>query len=270
MSKELTVMSWNLLDGINSLEVQNEILSTEPDIAVLPEAAREQDGIEASTIRRFNNAGYDLYERPYADDDDRKDRHRLAIVVKPEHVVGVDAVRISGRTALLARLVGGVDLAALHLDDRTEKNRLRQAEQAIAQLGKTALAIGDTNALYGDTFQSRLLRMSAPFANLLPSIEPGIQNPPKVRRLGSLSQRMTAFAIGTTMQAFTEAEFRDASEDGAATMIKGPIALQLDRVMYRGDFSVVKPTQVDDAGGLSDHKRIQARLACYPQLRART
>lgn len=261
MSKEITVVAWNLLDRINVPEVQQEIFSTGLDIGVFPEAVKEDEGTHQATIRAFAKEGYTLYQRPYDDNDGRQDRHSLIVAAKPELVHECRRARVAGRNALSLYLHGGTKFMGVHFDDRTERRRLPQA-RGIAQLAaRSTILGGDFNALYARGLQARLFRVGAPFTRLLPSMDPapGVKIP-KLKRMGSLSQRTTGFAKGTTMQALMDAGFEDASQDGAATMVKGPLKLQLDRILYRGDVEVIEPTTVHDGGNLSDHKQIRARL----------
>lgn len=261
MTTDLEIVSWNLRDQINDPALQRSVLDVAPDIAVFPEARSEDTALEQATWQRFENAGYTVYDHAYQDDDGRKDRHALVVAVKPELVRVANSVRLVSRSAIRLTLHGGVDFMGVHLDDRHEGRRLGQAAMAIRYLGESAMVAGDFNAMYPDVGQARLLRTVRPFAKLLPAKDPVPgEKTPKLQRLGSLSQRLTDMASGTTMELFRHADFRDADPTHSPTMKKGPIAAQLDHILYRGDTAVSESTVVEDADGLSDHKRIRAVL----------
>ena len=266
MSNTLEIISWNLRDGINDPLIQDEIINCEPDIAVFPEAHAEGSVLEQATKRAFADAGYAMYDRPYDDDDNRKDRHALVVVAKPELVQSVTKVHLAGRNALKLTLVGeeSTQLLGMHLDDRTEARRGRMAAAAIAGLGPNAIGVGDFNAMYRGAHLAGLLRTVRPLTHLLPSRDPVPgEKTPKLHRLGSLSQRTTGMASGQTMQVFTEAGFHDASETHEPTMKKGPLAIELDHIIYRGKVQVVRPTQVTSGQNLSDHRKLSARLRVH-------
>jgi endonuclease/exonuclease/phosphatase (EEP) superfamily protein YafD len=257
--RNLQIVSWNVLDSINDPEVHKAIIDTGLDIGVFPEAAKEDEGVNGYTSRAFANAGYNVYSQSYLDDDGRKDRHALAVVAKPELVHFVKSLQLAGRTAIRVTMPEGTEFIGTHLDDRTETRRLRQAQTIARSAGVTAIIAGDLNATYRNGFQPTLVRMTRPLAHALPARDPG-QKMSKLERIGSLSQRLTDMVSGTTMGHFSEMGFTDADPSHAATMRLGPVAVQLDHILYRGDISVVQSTIVEDAAGLSDHSRIRATL----------
>lgn len=261
MAHELQVVSWNIRDGIDNPEIQTALLANEPDIAVMPEAYPEGERPLADTVRRFEKAGYALTGHNNDDDDGRTDRHALAVAFKPEVVTAVRPVYAAGRTVLKLALSDGSDFVGVHLDDRSEQRRVKQAAEILRGLGACAIVAGDFNAMQRSGAAARVLRLAKPFTHLLPTRDParGEKTPP-IQRLGSLSQRLTAMAAGTTMEAFAEAGFQDADPTRLPTMRRGPLAVQLDHILYRGNVAVTSRTAVDSADGLSDHERIRATL----------
>lgn len=263
MDKSLDIIAWNLRDGINNPNIQDVILACQADVAIFPEARAEDESLAAETTINFHNAGYEIFDKNYNDDDGRRDRHGLVLIAKPELVHEAHTVRLAGRNAIHLTLVQGTHLMGVHLDDRGELRRRDQADIAIRTLGDTAVIAGDFNAMHGSDGIARLLRRVGPFADKLPARDPVRgEKTPKIQRLGSLAQRLVSMAIGTTLSDFESAGFRDASEDHMPTMRKGPMAVQLDHILFRGSVGVEAPTEVRDGNGLSDHKLIHARLTC--------
>lgn len=261
MSKSLEIVSWNLRDGLNDSEVQTSILDTEPDLAVFPEGHAEGVSLAAGTVSRFHNAGYDIYDKTYDDNDGRKDRRSLVVIAKPELVSVAHSVYVAGRHAIRLTLEGGTQFMGVHLDDRGEKRRLAQAEVVVRSLGETAIVAGDFNDMYRNVGQAPLLRLARPL-NVLHSRDP--ESGRKSSKL-SYAQRLNGMARGKVMQLLAEADFEDAGSDHTPTMVEkvAPgvvIKAQLDHIMYRGNVAVKQQTIVEDADNLSDHKRIRATL----------
>lgn len=261
MSKEVEIVSWNLLDHLNDPLVQHEIINGEPDLGIFPEATAEDVPLEKSTLVTFRNAGYNVFEQKYDDTDGRADRHRLVAIAKPEHIADVSSVSLAGRNVFLFNLANGAQFMGGHWDDRTEARRMRMTTEALQWLGRDAIVAGDLNAMHRRGVTTSLLRAARPVANMLPASDPVPgQKTPRLQRAGSVGQRLTQMASGTTLRAFTNAGFQDADPRKQPTMKKGPIAVQLDHILYRGNVSVVHPTEASDSQGLSDHLKIQARL----------
>lgn len=261
MANRLEIVAWNLRDGINDPQIQDSVLVTEPDIAVFPEAHAEDGELESATLRRFNNAGYALYEHDYEDNDGRLDRHALVVAAKPELVQVAHSVRIAGRYAIRLTFHDGSQFMGVHLDDRRPERRLPQARTVTRSLGDTAIIAGDFNDMFPDVGQAPVLRLARPL-NVFPARDP---EPGRQSSKLSYAQRLNGMARGLTIRHLTDVGFVDADPDRVPTMVrkvapKLVVKAQLDHIMHRGDVSVVRPTKVEDAGGLSDHKRIRATL----------
>lgn len=262
IGRPLEVVAWNLRDGVNRPEVYEAIVSAEFDIGIFPEALAEDERVETDAGNTFAKAGYDGYLQAYDDDDGRLDRHNLLVLARPELVVHADAVRLAGRSAIFLTLHGGTQVAALHLDNRTEKRRLAQAQAATEKIGATAIMAGDFNSMYPTDAIAHILRAMTPIAEILPAREPGRRMTP-VHRIGSRAQWLTEMASGATMLHCAKAGFRDADPSNKPTIKSGLVAVQLDHVIYRGRVTVLEPTVVESGKGLSDHSRIRAKLWSY-------
>jgi endonuclease/exonuclease/phosphatase family metal-dependent hydrolase len=264
MSKNLEIVSWNLEDKLNDPHLQTSILEVEPDIAVFPEAHPENTVLDAATTARFHNAGYDVYDKDYDDDDGRKDRHSLVVIAKPELVRAADPVYLVGRHAIRLTMHDGSEFMGVHLDDRRERRRLAQAATAVRSLGETAIVAGDLNATYREGKWPRVLRALKPFTYLLPASEPDPEREGslgyKLGRPGSLAQRLTGMASGKTMESFRAANFIDADRKHVPTKTLGPIGVQIDHILYRGRVALERQTSVESVGNTSDHSRLRATL----------
>lgn len=267
LSDGFAVECWNPSGRINDLKVQDEILSTNPDIAVFPEAAHENVGIQTETTRRFEEAGYKIHYASYDGDDDEsdadgwRDRRILAMIAKPQHIVDVRQPRLGGCPALLARLQGGADLLAFQLDSSARQLRLLQAKRVVHLLGETALAVGVTSAFYNDSLQSRLLDRLTPRIQRLPSVKPGNENPSRFERFGGRAQQLARFVDGVTMKAFSDAGFKDANESRLPAMYKELLGADTQRILYRGHIEAIAPTQMNKVDGLWGCWRTRATLA---------
>ncbi len=278
MSAEtIKIASWNICDGLTNPDampaVVERIKGLEADIVALPEAFNEAadtgDAGKAALLEEalssFEAEGYRVRSVLYNDTDGRKDRHGFTMLNRESesemHVVDL------GNRRVLGAYVGGLSLhvVGVHLDDRAEVTRLEQASNLVGSLDEDDhnVLMGDFNAMHHHDIRARLLRMTGPTVRLLPSVDPGEQAPnlAKLRRIGSLSQRLAGMATGSALQYLHDVGYRDVDEQLRPT--KGPV--QLDHILtnfdelHRGHYLNVGDYRVDESSaGESDHRPISA------------
>lgn len=270
------ISAWNLCDGFtnpeaNRVGIEDHILRAESDIAVFPEARAKEAQLADTTVNRFESEGYAIYDTDYDDADDRKDRHGLVVIARPELVRTNRIVTLAGRNAIMLSLQDGSEFLGVHLVDRTvlpggvksiggERQRVAQLKDAMDLLVEEAAIAGDFNATHQAGFMPRSLRAAKPIANLLPSSDPNPDSKiPPLERIGSLAQRLTNMASGDALNVIIEHGFVDAAASNKPTMTKGPIRVQLDHIMVRS-LEVIEPTTVVPVEDLSDHRQITATL----------
>lgn len=271
----VNILAWNVADGLTdpnrTKQIQETLLAKEPDIAILSEARKEDYTVPREIINDFQHEGYEIFDTLYNDQDERRDRHGLVVVARPELVDVGDAPTLAGRSALLLALDGGTQFMGAHFVDRTvidsgkrsvggEHQRVAQAQVALKLLGERAIIAGDLNAMHGSDKIARRLRVARGITKLLPSMEPGLTlQDSKLRRIGSQSQRLADMARGDTLAILERAGFQDANSNHAPTMGKNGIHVQLDYILVRG-VEIVRPTEVHPGNGLSDHNMITATV----------
>jgi len=279
------VASWNLKDALSDAERVDDVLSwvetEQPDVAAFQEALREGYTQHlARAVGELASLGYAASLVDYEDGDGRADRHMLMMIAKRERLAPVPygSVRMAGRNALRMSLrddqAGGtlVDVYGAHLDDRFASNRLCQARDLTRnrRVVDTVLLL-DGNNVHRNTAMARALRLAKPIAHLLPTANPDPDvKPPKLKRIGSLAQRMTGMADGRALQYLQEDlgvnGFVDADPCHQPTMPSKRPFLQLDHIMHD------RMMRVDDGSfrvyphnDLSDHRAISARLLVAQQ-----
>lgn len=174
-----------------------------------------------------------------------------------------------------ARLVAAISVQSLdgthvfvglHAYDRDHKDGLHdqlRVEQMhdvlrhIAQLDpKSSVIAGDLNSMYPDTLSARLLKKAGVIAGLLPSKNPG-EKQSHLERVGSLSQRLSAMAIGGSIKLLENLGYVDADMQHAGTIRSGIIHADLDHFFGKGvSFSDFEKYE----NILSDHDALTARI----------
>lgn len=284
MSKsELKIMTWNIADGLSdesrALPIAEVIADHEPDIIVLQEGLKEGAEIDKDALSILENHVGAITKISYEDSDDRLDRHELVAISKPEYGEP-NIVRGMGRNALHfcfdeTELLGmhGLDRHATWLNMH-ELARLSQIRKYLEHMRTndemTSIVAGDMNDIHKGTRVAKLLRAARWGADLLPSREPGLPAVnlesvkdlapyvhAKVGRLGSLSQRLASYAEGLVTDELDTMGFEDLDPEHTPTMSKGPLKVQLDRVMVR---NAKGASEVVDGNDLSDHSPVVATI----------
>ena len=266
----IEVRGWNILDGFSDSQRGPEILDVinwrEPTVAVFPEAWQESKPELLGDVEAKLASKYVVIRTLYDDTDGREDRHGLLGIVRKDCQdadIEPSIVSLGSRNAVRLPVIDPdtktrCDVFGIHFDDRTEERRIGQASAlcTIIDRGKPTVVVGDFNSMHYEDVRARVLRGLGPMARRIPSIDPSPEaNPPKLKRIGSLAQRLTGMATGTTLQIMKDAGFVDVDQRHRAT--KGFV--QLDRVMVSGAEVVIQGLY-RGSRRLSDHNAIVAHL----------
>lgn len=264
----LEVAAWNVLDAFSdarrAVRVLRAVQRWRPDAAVLLEAWRDDrytsllDGV----LEDFGNSGYDVVHSLYGDAG-RPYQHGIIGIVRREVAAAPQIVSLGSRNAVRMSLPdasGGVpvEFLGVHLDDRSEQERLRQVERLIEMVKPCSRVVvgGDFNAMHGADWRAQALRAVRPLAqHMQPAEHHHHWTPPQLQRIGSLAARLTGMAAGTTLQQLEAAGFTDTSTERPPT--KGPF--NLDHILVRGvqGFEL----RVDSVPpSLSDHRPVGALI----------
>jgi len=268
----LDVLAWNVKDSFSdearAAVVMDLIEAEQPDVAVFSEAYDEsRDHLMSATQILFADKGYTTAYGSYDDDDGRKDRHGLLTIACQELEPLTKIVNLAGRSAMKLSVLDPIselliDLYGVHLDDRSEQNRLVQAESLLELVDQETPAViaGDLNNMHRQDRRALELRGLGLVSRLLPKPEHTTagQKGFSLARMGGITGRLSAMASGITLKLLESADFVDADPSHAATWgARIPLA-QLDHVMVR-DLGVVD-FQVLPYYPVSDHRPIVAKL----------
>lgn len=276
-TRDITVLAWNLRDGLSdpsrAIALAEKIDEVNPDIAIFSEGAREGYRVTRSAKAILERQERRVYEADYMDVDDRRDRHRLVAVAKPDF--GEPSVRsVYGRNAFL--FTNGVlplKVAGLHGFDRdqhdvklSDEARIRQIKHTLARLAlgpdSQAIVMGDLNTMYPNGFRATTLRALTPVADLLPYKNPG-ENQSRLERIGSLSQRLARMATGGPLEVLRDAGFSGSNPHRQSTMQFGPLGVQLDHILGKRvelyGHELVEPSDLTDHYGVKTKANIFIR-----------
>ncbi|MEO7397248.1 MAG: endonuclease/exonuclease/phosphatase family protein, partial [Ilumatobacteraceae bacterium] len=259
------IVAWNIknqlgdpekhLDAINAVMPDNP--DDWPDVAIFSKAYEEID-TEFSTVHKtqeiFVDFGYQVVHGLYDDTDGRRDRHGIMAISRLAGEVGL--VSLGSRNAVKITATDkttGTDfnVFGIHLDDRSEEQRLRQIDTLLRELvdpDKPTVIAGDLNAMHGDDTRAMLLRLIGKPAGLVKPIEPqDFAELSGAKRMRKLPARMASIAVwlsliaeGSVMRLLEDADFVDTDPAHSPTMsAKRPIA-QLDHIMVSPGFGVVE------------------------------
>jgi hypothetical protein len=276
-TRDITVLAWNLRDGLSDPSradaLAEKIDEINPDIAIFSEGALEGHRVTRSAKAILERQDRRIYEADYMDIDDRRDRHRLVAVAKPDF--GEPSVRPAyGRNAFF--FMNGtlpLKVAGLHGFDRDQESvklsdeaRVRQIKHTIARLAlgpdSQAIVMGDLNSMYPNGFRATMLRAAMPVTDLLPYKNPG-EDQSRMERLGSLSQRLARMATGGSLEVLREAGFSGSNPHRQGTMQVGPLSVQLDHILGRRvelyGHELVEPDDLTDHYGIKTKANIFLR-----------
>lgn len=275
-TREITLLTWNLKDGLSDPEradsLAERIAEIAPDVAIFSEGAAEGHEVNRSARRLLERHVGTVYQADYADFDMRRDRHRLVAAARPEF--GEPAVLSNfGRNGFYFtpdKLP--VRIAGLHGYDRhhgdvkfSDEARVRQMRHVLSRLAlegdDQAIILGDLNAMYPNHLIPGLLRLATPLFDRLPYKNPD-EDQNRRERLGSITQRLGQMAIGGPLRELADAGFYNVDPSRHPTMrLAGPIGVQLDHILARrAELYAVK---THDPHGLIDHHGVSAKAAVF-------
>lgn len=276
-AQSIKIASWNIEDALSRETrvdaVVKHIIALDADIVMLPEAFNKDEHHDNDTIysaeAKLEDAGYNVDVTPYFDADERKDTHWFAALTRGSICKNVVRLRLDSRDTLSARLAElPLTITGVHLDDRTEVIRHRQAISLAEQHASDQpnILMGDFNAMHRRDRRARVLHAAGLVANHLPVVDPGEEAPnhPRLRRIGSLSSRLVAMADGGTMASLENIYgYKDIDPGLHAT--RGPV--QIDHILTNfakmGDDTWLQITDYkvhDVPKKESDHRILTARI----------
>lgn len=252
-------------------QIVREIERLDSDILFLPEAFDQIKPIEPAVLEHLKSLGYTVVEAAYADSGSRE----YAATVDPHMLVlgrlGIESIEITRlggiRNALTVRVTDPetnrhVRFIGIHLDDRSEKNRLSQVEDLLPLIASSSLPtvlMGDFNAMYQDSLPARIVRHRAVLAM--------INHWPHTRS-GHILHRLSEMAIGETMsRILSETNLTDAdpkSQPTTTPKMRGQEwmpsirMVQIDHILSSPEVETSAFAVARDGG--SDHRAISAIL----------
>lgn len=270
----MKVASWNIEGRLSNVstkhrgspkQILNNILSINADIMILLEAHSESDINNLSIINKIKSQGYYIYSVPYDDDlqnrSDANDKRLSMVLISRFIIVDFKIVKLGGiRNCIIASFSYNNELITfigVHLDDRNEKNRLKQTDtliREISNINERIIIAGDFNTMHGEDARSKLLRN-----NCMLSLSKYI--------LPSITQRAVEMAKGGSLLAIEKAGLVDADKNHSPTTtlkmrgmewLPSIRIIQIDHIMITKDFNVKKYVVYVDGG--SDHRAISADL----------
>lgn len=262
-----------------------DVALRDPDAFFVSEAFPEAGTITPAVAELFPAHAMVVFDND--DCDDRRDRHRNVLLVKPERLVEAPSIeRLGGRNGIRTWLRVGASAIEgyfAHLLDRPQSEREVQAAVLSEELydAPSAFVMGDLNVVGGHSWLTWLLRRPRVkwIVNKLPATDPGEMVPgihapgivgrvltrgsQALHRLGSLAQRTVAMAEDSwrsPLRVLGRAGFEDVDYTHQATKwIRGPFGIKLIGLPL--DHALVKRADIEDfavlpTNGLSDHDAI--------------
>jgi len=275
----ITFASWNVEGRLSGYQKQGRgtasqivegIAALDADIVVLPEAFLEKpaEGVD----KRLRELGYTIHDIAYGDKDRDWSREfmgkmnylrvlsRLAIS-QVEEVAWADTRRLLSFHVTDPETGEEVLVLPTHLDDRSEKQRMDQAEDAatyIEKAGMPTVMLGDFNAMWkkgrGRFFGSQIMRL---IARLVPH-----------ERIRNKAVQFTDMATGATLRRLADVGLRDADATRQPTVTpKMRAALfmpsvplgQVDHILVSNELEAADYWVSPDMG--SDHRAVTATVS---------
>ena len=230
------------------------------DVGAFPEAVPLLGIAQALPLLRQTYPDHAVALHPHH--DGREDERVIGLMVRQELLErDIEPVRIGGRFALKASLVGGTDVLSAYYDETSKELRSQQARDTADVLGENAILLCGQNDTDEHGFWPTAIRMAGPFVRRLPPIPPSremaTRSQYEPRRLLSQAQRLSTMIDGVALSELKASGFRNAARMPIATKQAGPVGLEIDRIMYRGNVRLQIPTIVTDSQ-VSDHRRLRA------------
>ncbi len=246
------------------------------DVVFLADAYDGDRPMETKIRTRLEKLGYELFEVAYGELQRREDSITVAphmMLLSRLEVVRFEELPLVGgiRNMLSADIIDPetrepMRYFGVHLDDCSEKNRLKQIADVVPLINQAApmpvVASGDFNAMHGDSLPARI------FGN---KVSKFVLN----HAFGFTGQRVSEMTIGDTLRYFEEnTGLIDADPHGRLTMT--PKSRQWERApdwrvlcldyMYTSPNIMVSNFKVAHGSG-SDHRAISAHIETTGQNR---
>jgi len=173
---QLRISSWNVEGRLSETktikrakpnDIVKAIKSLNSDILVLLEAHSENTIDELATLGQLKDMGYYVYNAPYSDDlKTRPDAYtsQLSMVLLSKFKIDkFDIYKLGDiRNCFTATIDNKIRIIGVHLDDRSEENRIKQVTDLSKIINKSnikTVVLGDLNTMHGeDIWPSKFLR----------------------------------------------------------------------------------------------------------------
>ena len=173
---EIRVASWNVEGRLSNVEspkrgkpadIINAIKSINSDILVLLEAHSENSVDELNVLKDLKTIGYHVYNVPYNDDlkvrTDAYTTQLSMLLLSKLEVTKFDIFKLGNiRNCFAAVINDKFRIIGVHLDDRSEENRIKQVTDLSKIVNNSDLptaVMGDFNTMHGeDVWPSKFLR----------------------------------------------------------------------------------------------------------------
>lgn len=279
----MKVVAWNIEGRLTRFaeagkrgspeHIVDNIQQLDGDIVVLPEASDGID-IEPLIVEKIEALNYKTFTASY---DEKRD-HTYEALAQPTikmlsrlEVADFQVLRLGNiRTMFMADVIKPdseqqLRIFGIHIDDRSEVNRLSQVESLLPHIISSpypVVAMGDFNAMHGDSGPAQLLR----FSPILTAIEhfpiAGMKN--KMQRLAQMAtgETMRRIESGTDLQR-TDPRMRPTITPkmrGQEWMPSFRLA-QIDHIFVSPNIAATDFLVAHDGG--SDHRAISVNLSLH-------
>lgn len=260
----MKLLAINACDALGDSAFCEELLASGADVVFVSEAfAEDASEAEVESVRS-NLQGYDVAFALYEDEDGRKDRHVMAMLVRRELVgrIRMEKMWLGSRYSIMATVDDTYKVMGVHLDDRSWDGRNEQVRFLLAHIdGSPAVVFGDLNETWPGTWLGRLLQMAIiqRLIGRLPVGQPGT-NQSRLARFGSLLSRLAMQVAGRVIDTMCESGFEEVDASRRPTMylhkrVRIPV-VQLDHIMVRRlratNFRRVRLQRTDHIGVMAD------------------
>lgn len=286
MSTALQLSAWNIEGRLSRFaragrrgspeRVVAEIGRFQSDIIILPEAFDGAKLIESGVQRQLDALGYKSIAVAYNEKDDRRyqavvDPHMM-LLSKLEIVQHQECRLGDIRTMIMADVVDPnteqvVRIFGVHLDDRSEGNRLRQVDDLVSRVAESPFPVvlmGDFNAMPGGSFQAKFLKKE-PVKRII-GLVPGASTKDILQRLLGMAAGDTIHRIEQStnlrrsdprMRPTTTPKMRGQEWMPSIRMV------QIDHILVSPEIEVGNFTVARDGG--SDHRAISVSVTATRQ-----
>lgn len=269
----MRIASWNVEGRLSStkatgrgvpLKIVDSILLLDADVVFLAEAYKGM--MDATAQKRLTQFGYKIYEVSY--DEQQRDLHSAvathSVYISRVSYVAQKTIRLGDRSMPVVSVKESTNgqilqLVGVHLDDRSEWQRLEQVEALIRWIDVSVpvVLMGDFNAMHAAGI-SRVL--AKPVVGMMMQRLPGV--------MGGIGRRVHEMAFGETMEVLVKGLLlHDADPRHRATATPKMIGfewLPSIRLLAIDHILATAVLQMSDyriaADGGSDHRAISVNI----------